>query len=192
MVNIIRSIRFTIVFAVILGIFYPLAVLGIGQWFFPWQANGSLVTFHHHKVGSMLIAQAVNQPGLFQPRPSAVQYNADGSGGSNLGPTNPALLKEIQQNIQKIEKQNPNIPIQEIPTSMVESSASGLDPDITLRDAQLQISRIAQVTGLSKNWLEQLIKKDTIHPTFGIWGMPMLNVMQLNLAIEKKLQNSKE
>ncbi len=182
MVNLWRSIRFTVVFAILLGIIYPLVVTGIGNLVFPFQAKGSMVTLNGRVVGSELIAQHTTNPGLFWPRPSFVNYAANGSGGSNYGPTSPKLVAEVRANI-KAADLPPGTKPSAIPPSMVESSASGLDPDITIRDAMLQIPRIARATGMSEASLRALVTKDTQHRIFGLWGQPMVNVMTLNLAI---------
>ena len=187
MVNFWRSLRFTITFAILLGIIYPLVVTGIGNLLFPFQAKGSIVSLQGRPAGSLLIAQNITAPGLFHPRPSAVNYAANDSGGSNLGPTNPALLAEVKKNLQTVEQQNPGTPVGSIPTSMVESSASGLDPDITVQDALIQVPRIAKATGISRTDLTSLINQYKQGRAIGIWGDPMVNVMQLNLAIEKRL-----
>lgn len=187
MVNLLRSLRFLVVSVVLLGLIYPLVITGIGQLVFPYQANGSMVKVNGTVVGSELIAQSVTNPGLFHYRPSAVNYAANDSGGSNLGPTNPALIKEIQTNIQVVEQQNPGTPVSSIPPDMVESSASGLDPDISIQDAMIQIPRISQATGLSQQELTSLVNQSKQGRVLGIWGVPMVNVMKLNLAIEKRL-----
>ncbi|WP_067618356.1 potassium-transporting ATPase subunit KdpC [Alicyclobacillus acidiphilus] len=188
MVNLWRAIRFTVVFAILLGALYPLAVSGIGNLLFPYQAKGSMVQLNGQTVGSKLIAQQVTAPGLFHPRPSAVDYAANGSGGSNLGPTNPALVKEVQQNLQVVEKQDPGTPPSKIPPDMVESSASGLDPDISVQDALIQIPRIAKATGLSQAYLKSIVNGNAQGPALGIWGNTVVNVMQLNVAIEQRLR----
>ncbi|MCL6453875.1 MAG: potassium-transporting ATPase subunit KdpC [Alicyclobacillus sp.] len=187
MVNFWRSIRFTMIFAILLGLIYPLVITGIGELLFPYQAQGSMVKVRGQVVGSMLIAQPVTNPGLFHPRPSAVNYAANGSGGSNLGPTNPALVKEVRNNLQTVLQQNPGVSPSQVPPDMVESSGSGLDPDISVQDALLQIPRIARATGLSQAYLQGLVRQYEQHPTLGIWGTPMVNVMQLNLVIERRL-----
>lgn len=187
MVNLWRTIRFTVVFAILLGCLYPLAVAGIGNLLFPFQAKGSMVQLNGQTVGSKWVAQNVTSAGLFHPRPSAVDYAANGSAGSNLGPTNPALIKEVQQNLQAVEQQDPGTPVSKIPTDMVESSASGLDPDISIQDALIQVPRIAKASGLSQAYLKGLINEYEQRPALGIWGSKMVNVMQLNLAIESKL-----
>ncbi len=186
MVNFWRSIRFTLVFAVILGLLYPLLVAGIGNVLFPFQAGGSIVSWQGRPVGSLLIAQRTTLPGLFQPRPSAVGYAANASGGSNLGPTNPALVAEVKGNLQAVLRQNPGVTAAAVPTDMVESSASGLDPDISMPNALLQVPRVARATGLSEAALRQLIDREETRPVLGIWGEPMVNVMRLNLAIVKR------
>lgn len=187
MVNVWRSIRFTVVFAVLLGLIYPLFVTGVGSVLFPFQAQGSMVKLHGQVVGSELIAQPVTNPELFLPRPSAVDYAANDSGGSNLGPTNPALVKEVRANLQAVERQNPGVTPSEVPPSMVESSASGLDPDISVQDALLQVPRISKASGLSQTYLKGLIRKYEQSPALGMWGTHMVNVMKLNLTLEQRL-----
>ncbi len=181
-----QSVRTTVVFMVLCGLLYPLFFVGVGQTIFPFQANGELVKGPNGAiVGSRLIAQPITRPGLFQPRPSAVNYAANGSGGSNLGPTNPALIKEVKGNIQAFEKLNPTVPVSKIGPTEVESSASGLDPDITVHDAMLQIPGVAKATGLSESTLRKLVMEHTAGRFLGIWGEPHINVMDLNLAVLK-------
>lgn len=185
MVNFWRSLRFTLVFAIILGLLYPLVVTGIGSALFPSKARGSIINIHGHPVGSTLIAQNITNPGLFHPRPSAVNYAANGSGGSNLGPTNPALLAEVRKNLQTVERQNPGTSPSVIPTDMIESSGSGLDPDISIQDALVQVPRVAKASGLTQASIKSLIDKYEQKPILGIWGEPMVDVMTLNMAILK-------
>ncbi|MFD1674085.1 potassium-transporting ATPase subunit KdpC [Alicyclobacillus fodiniaquatilis] len=186
MTNVWRSIRFTIVFAILLGLIYPLVVTGISNVLFPFQSKGSMVTYNGKVVGSELIAEPVTDPRLFWPRPSAVKYAANGSGGSNYGPTDPKLIQEVQGNI-KSDGAAAGTPTSSIPPDMVESSASGLDPDITIQDAMLQIPRIAKATGLSQSSLQTLVAQNEQGPSLGIWGIRMVNVMKLNLALEKQI-----
>ena len=186
MVTVLRSVRFTLVFALILGILYPLFVTLIGQTIFPYQANGSLVTWQGKPIGSMLIAQANTSPGLFSPRPSAVDYAANNSGATNYGPTNPALFKEVKANLLAVQKANPGIPIAAIPMDMVESSASGLDPDISIANATIQTVRIARVTHIKRSDLLRLIAQQEHHSFLGLWGSDYVNVLRLNLALLKK------
>ncbi|MCI0182663.1 MAG: potassium-transporting ATPase subunit KdpC [Acidibacillus sp.] len=186
MINFWRSLRFTIVFALLLGLIYPLVITGIGNLLFPYQAKGSMVMWRGQVVGSQLIAQETTVPWLFHPRPSAVHYEGNNSGGSNLGPTNPALIAAIRHSLHVVLKENPGTTVSQIPTEMVESSASGLDPDISIPDALIQVPRIARATGLSNSYLKGLIATYTEGRTLGIWGEPMVNVMQLNMEIVKR------
>lgn len=186
MTNVWRSIRLTLVLAILLGGVYPLFTWLIGNSLFPYQAQGSMVKQQGKIVGSKWIAQAADKPGLFHPRPSRTGDAGDRSGGSNLGPTNPALVKEIKQNLNQAEVQTGKA-ASSIPPDMIESSASGLDPDISPRNAELQIPRIARATGLSKAYLQNLVDARTKDRFLGIWGEPAVNVLELNLAVEKKL-----
>lgn len=183
MINLWRSIRFTIVFAILLGVAYPLVMVGIGNLVFPFQAQGSMMHVQGRIVGSKLIAQSVTRPGLFHPRPSVGNYAGNASGGSNLGPTSKALLAEVKGNLAKVEQQNTGVQAAGVPTSMVQSSGSGLDPDITIRDAQLQVPRIAKATGLTATKLDALIQANERHRLLGIWGNSYVNVLTLNIAI---------
>ncbi|MCY0896301.1 MAG: potassium-transporting ATPase subunit KdpC [Alicyclobacillaceae bacterium] len=186
MANVWRSIRFTVILGILLSVIYPLFVTLIGNLAFPFQAKGSMVRLHGHIVGSQLIAQKVTNPGLFWPRPSFVHYAANGSGASNYGPTNPLLVKSVAANL-KHDGVSPSVPVSEIPPSMVESSGSGLDPDITITDALLQIPRISKATGIREESLKQLVAKKETGLYWGLWGTPMVNVMELNLALERRL-----
>lgn len=184
MTNLWRSIRVTLVFAILLGVVYPFFTWFVGNRLFPYQAQGSMVKQHGTIVGSKLIAQAADKPGLFHPRPSWNGDAGDQSSGSNLGPTNPALVKEVRQNLNRAEVQTGKA-ASSIPPDMIESSASGLDPDISLRNAELQIPRIAKATGLSESFLQNLVVAKTKNRFLGIWGEPAVNVLELNLAVEK-------
>lgn len=190
MTNLWRGLRLTVVLAVLCGFLYPLLLVGVGSVALPFQATGSMMVRHGRIVGSYLIAQAVSSPALFHPRPSAVNYDADNSGGSNLGPTNPALLQAVRRSLEQVERQNPGTPVKDIPPSMVESSGSGLDPDITLADAHIQVARVARASGLSPALLDRLIRQNTVRPALGIWGQSMVNVNQLNLAVLALLPTS--
>ncbi|MDD9149160.1 MULTISPECIES: potassium-transporting ATPase subunit KdpC [unclassified Sporolactobacillus] len=187
MTNVWRSIRVTVVFAVLLGLIYPLVIGLIGNLLFPYQAQGSMEKHNGTIVGSRLIAQSFTSARYFHSRPSAVDYAANGSAGSNLGPTNPALIKEIGGNIALVKKQDGAPASQSIPADMVETSGSGLDPDISIENARLQIPRIAKATGLSEKYLQDLVSKGTNNRFLGIFGEPAVNVLDLNLALQTKL-----
>ena len=183
--NLLRSLRWLVVSVILLGLIYPLSITAISQMVFPFQANGSMMVYQGHVVGSRLIAQQVNMPGLFYPRPSAVNYAGNGSGGSNLGPTNPVLVQDVRKNLAQVLRQDPGVTPAQVPTSMVESSGSGLDPDITVGDALLQVPRVAKATGLSVGTVQSLVRQNTRRRFLGLWGNDRVNVLTLDLAVLK-------
>ncbi|MCO7125310.1 potassium-transporting ATPase subunit KdpC [Sporolactobacillus shoreicorticis] len=187
MTNVLRSLRVTAIFAVLLGLIYPLVIGLVGNLLFPYQAQGSMEKHNGTIIGSRLIAQSFTSAGYFHARPSAVDYTANGSAGSNLGPTNSALIKEISGNIALVKKQNGAIANASIPADMVETSGSGLDPDISLANARLQIPRVAKATGLSESYLQDLVARETQNRFLGIFGDPHVNVLDLNLVVRNKL-----
>jgi K+-transporting ATPase ATPase C chain len=167
------------------GVIYPYAVTGLAQWLFPQQANGSLIMKDGKAVGSRLIGQPFDDPKYFWSRPSATgtfPYNAAASSGSNLGPTNPALIKAIQDRIDVLHKSDPENK-QPIPVDLVTASASGLDPHITPAAAHYQVARIAKIRGMSTSVLESLIQKHTEGRFLGLIGEPTVNVLELNLEL---------
>lgn len=194
---IIRQLRpaivLTLLLTLITGILYPLATTGAAQALFPSQANGSLVYQNGKPVASRLIGQYWTQPQYFHGRPSATinlqgtpaPYQADNSGGSNLGPTNANLTKTLQQRIDDLKKENPDMPAgTPIPVDMVTSSASGLDPDISVAAAYYQIPRIAKVRGLSQDTVRQVVDDHVTGRFLGLFGEPRVNVLDLNLALD--------
>lgn len=187
MTNVWRSIRITVVLAVLLGIVYPVFITGIGNLFFPYQAKGSIISQNGRPVGSELIGQKTDRLGLFRSRPSAINYAANGSGASNLGPTNPAFVKEVQNSMNSVQKQIGTTQ-KNLPVDMVESSASGLDPDISVENAKLQVPSVAKATGISEKTLLGLVDKNKDNRLLGIFGEQSVNVLKLNLAVEKEKQ----
>lgn len=174
-----------LVFAVVTGIVYPLAMTGIGQAVFPYQANGSLVRVHGKVVGSALLGQYFRGKDVFWSRPSATSpmpYNAESSSASNLGPNNPVLLQHVETRVAAIQKANPGEK-GPVPVDLVTSSASGLDPDISLAAAHYQVARVARNTGLSVARLNGLIRRYTTSGFLGFGGDPVVNVLKLNLAV---------
>jgi K+-transporting ATPase ATPase C chain len=177
------SLIFLVVFTVITGVIYPLAVTGIAQTFFHSQANGSLIG---NSTGSALIGQPFSDPKYFWGRLSATEpfpYNAAASSGSNLGPTNPALRETIQARIDALKAVDPTNN-QPVPIDLVTASASGLDPDISISAADYQVSRVARNRGLSVEQVNALVSRFTEGRQFGIFGEPRVNVLQLNLALD--------
>jgi K+-transporting ATPase ATPase C chain len=172
---------------VILGLVYPVVIKGIGQVLFPNKANGSLIVQNGQVVGSRLIGQEFTAARFFQGRPSATTppYNAASSGATNYGPTNPALIKEVRTNLAAVLKANPGLTPQQVPPLLVESSGSGLDPDISPAAALLQVPRVAKANGLPQATVHQLVKAHVRGRFLGIYGDPYVNVLELNLAVER-------
>lgn len=171
---------------IITGVLYPFSITLIAQLAFPSQANGSLITQNGNVVGSALIGQSFDDPKYFWSRPSAtapVAYNAGASSGSNLGPTNPALIEAVQARAQALRAVDPNNTAP-IPVDLVTASASGLDPHISVAAANYQIARVARARNLDAARVQQLVAQHTEGRTFGILGEPRVNVLQLNLALD--------
>jgi len=175
-----------LIFTVLVGLLYPLVVTGIAQLVFPHQANGSLIVVNGKTVGSSLIGQQFTDPKYFWGRLSATgpyPYNAAASSGSNLGPTNPALLDEVKGRIAALKAADPSN-TQPIPVDLVTSSGSGLDPDISVAAALYQLPRVARLRGLSESALRTLVDQYTHGRQLGFLGEPRVNVLQLNLALD--------
>ena len=173
---------------VITGLVYPLAVCGLAQVIFPHQARGSLIVQGDKIVGSSLIGQNFSSPRYFQGRPSAAGdkgYDAASSGGSNLGPTNKALLDAVRLRLKNFVESNPGTTAQQVPIDIVTTSASGLDPEISPAAANLQVARVARVRALSEDQVRRLIVENTRPRTAGIFGEPGVNVLLLNLALDR-------
>jgi len=195
-----REIRPAIVVLVALtlitGLVYPLAMTGIAQVIFPYRANGSMITQNGHVVGSELIGQNFTSDKYFHGRPSATTapdpkdpnktiaapYNAANSGGSNLGPSNKALVDRVKGDIATLQKQDPGAPV---PIDLVTTSASGLDPDISPEAADFQVPRVAKARNLPEDRLRQLVEDNTEGRWLGLLGEPRVTVLQLNLALDK-------
>ena len=180
------SIRMTIVTAVIAGIIYPLVMTGLAQVTFPGKANGSLVKVNGRVVGSRLIGQDFTSAKYFQPRPSAAGkgYDAMDSSFSNLGPTNKALADRVQASVKQELAANPGLQFGAVPIDMVTTSASGLDPDITVANARAQVARVAAARGMSVPAVLALVAKNTTGRELGFLGEPHVNVLELNLALD--------
>ena len=175
-----------VVLSLVTGLLYPLAVTGVAQTVFPHQANGSLIQRGGTAVGSQLIGQSFTEPGHFWGRPSAtapMPYNAAASGGSNLGPTHPALAQVVQARIAALRAADPGN-LQPVPVDLVTASASGLDPHISLAAAAYQAPRVARARGLPLTQVQALVQQHTESPWLAWLGEPRVNVLALNLALE--------
>jgi K+-transporting ATPase ATPase C chain len=178
------SIRFTILATILCGVAYPLFITGIAGLLFPHQANGSLILKDGQVIGSELLAQSFTSDLYFHPRPSAAGngYDATSSGGSNLAQSNTKLVQRIQGDIDKLAKENPGKPV---PIDLVTTSASGLDPDITPDNAFFQAPRVAKARNLGEQQVRQLIEQHITGRQLGLLGEPRVNVLALNLDLDK-------
>jgi K+-transporting ATPase ATPase C chain len=172
-----------LILTVITGVIYPLVVTGIAQVAFPKQANGSLIVIDGKTYGSELIGQQFDDPKYFWGRPSAANYNAAASSGSNYGPLNPALMDMVQARVDALKAADPNN-LAPIPVDLVTASSSGLDPHISVAAALYQVHRVAAARGLEEAQVKSLVEKYTEGRQFGFLGEPRVNVLLLNLALD--------
>jgi potassium-transporting ATPase KdpC subunit len=190
------AIVLILTFTVITGVIYPLAMTGIAEVIFPHQSHGSLIEKDGKVIGSELIGQQFTSDKYFHVRPSAtlgpdpsdpskttaVPYNAANSGASNLGPTSKVLIDRIKADVDKLKQENPSA---QIPVDLVTTSASGLDPHISPEAAYFQVSRIAKARKMPENALQALVAEYIEGRTLGLFGEPRVNVLELNLALDK-------
>jgi K+-transporting ATPase ATPase C chain len=183
------SIAATVVLCVVVSGLYPVVIWGIGQAFFPHQANGSLVENNGQVVGSELLAQGFSGAKYFHPRPSnaGTGYDSTSSGGSNLGPTSQKLMDEIKANIVQYRQENSLAAEALVPADAVTASGSGLDPHISLQNALLQVPRVAKERGISEEAVRGEVTKATDKALLGIGGDPGVNVLKLNLALDTRV-----
>jgi K+-transporting ATPase ATPase C chain len=182
--NLISAVLITIVTTVLLGLIYPLAITTIAQVAFSDQANGQLIQRGGVTIGSRIIGQGFSKPGYFRPRPSATgtPYDGANSAGSQLGPTNRKLIDAVQANVAAARTENPNAPV---PVDLVTASASGFDPHISPAAAEFQIPRVARDRGLTEADLRRLVSHHTEGRQLGFLGEPRVNVLELNLALDR-------
>jgi potassium-transporting ATPase KdpC subunit len=183
------AIRTTIVTIVLTGILYPFVMIGLAQVLFPWRANGSLVTDEKGQVvGSALIAQGFANPAYFQPRPSAAGekgYDPTSSAGSNLGTTSKKLQDRVAGDLKTLEEQNPDAP-GPVPVELVTASGSGLDPHISPQGALWQVPRVAKARGITAERVKAVVDANVERRTFGILGETRVNVLLVNLALDRQ------
>ena len=183
--NLLVSILMTIVTTILLGFIYPLVVTGLAHLIFPHKANGQLIAANGTTLGSAIIGQGFSSPGYFHSRPSAAGngWDAANSGGSNLGPTNQKLIDRVKGDVTTAESENPRNPV---PIDLVTTSASGVDPHITPAAAEFQLPRVAEARGTTIDRVRLLVEKHTEERQFGFLGEPRVNVLELNLDLDKQ------
>ena len=187
MKNLLTAILMTIVTTILLGVIYPLVITGLAQAIFPDQANGQLIRRADGAIiGSRIIGQPFTGPGYFHSRPSAAGagYDASASSGSDLGPTSQKLIERVKAQVEDLQKENPGKPI---PIDLVTTSGSGLDPHISPAAADYQVPRVARERSLTENDVRQIVGAHTEGRTFGFLGEPRVNVLELNLDLDRRM-----
>jgi K+-transporting ATPase ATPase C chain len=184
--NLVSAILMTIVTTLLLGVVYPLVVTGLAQVLFPDKANGQLLERDGKVIGSRIIGQSFSSPGYFRGRPSAAGtgYDAANSGGTNLGPTNKKLVDGVTSGVEAARKENASDPV---PIDLVTSSASGLDPHVSPASAVFQVPRVARERGVAAPAVQRLVDAHTQGRQLGFLGEPVVNVLELNLALDAQM-----
>jgi len=184
--NLVVAVLMTIVTTLLVGVVYPLVVTGLAQLLFPDKANGQLLERDGKVVGSRIIGQGFSSPGYFRGRPSAAGtgYDAANSGGTNLGPTNKKLVDAVASNVAAARKENASAPV---PIDLVTSSASGLDPHVSPASAAFQVLRVARERGVAAADIQRLVDAHTQGRQLGFLGEPVVNVLELNLALDAQI-----
>lgn len=181
--NILPALRLTLICMVFFMGIYTLLVLGAAQ-ILPDKGKGKVVMVNEQERGWKLIGQKFTDDRYFWSRPSAVDYNAAGAGGSNKGPSNPDYLQQVQGRIDSFLVHNPDVKKEEIPSDLVTASGSGLDPDISVQGAYVQVKRIAKARNLPVERVQELVKRNISKPLLSMFGTERVNVLQLNIELD--------
>lgn len=184
MKNLLQSLKIYLFLTLVLGLVYPLCITLIAQILFPFQANGSLINIKGQIIGSTLIGQSFVDPKYFHSRPSAIDYDSAVSGASNLAPSSAKLLEITKQKIDRVRMEN-SLGKRSLPADMLLSSASGIDPHISIENALIQAKRIAKIRKLSWDKVNNLIADNTDKKFTEFWGRWAVNVLKLNIALDK-------
>ena len=186
MKNLMKSLRITIAFCIVLSVLYIGVLWVYGQFFGPGNGNAEVVTLNGKVVGAANVGQKFTKDIYFWGRPSAVDYTADASGASNKGPTNEEYLKEVEVRIDSFLVHHPYLKRSDVPAEMVTASASGLDPHITPECAYVQVKRVAKARGISEGDVMAIVEKQIEKPFLGLFGTEKVNVLKLNVEMDKR------
>jgi potassium-transporting ATPase KdpC subunit len=182
--HIFPALRLTLVLLILVSVIYPLVVAGIAQ-FAPGGGDGVTVSTNGKVVGYALVGQSFTEDRYFNSRPSAVGYNAAGSGGSNKGPSNPDYLRDVQARIDTFLVHNPGVSKADVPSELVTASGSGLDPDLSPAGAKIQVARIAKVRNMPVAKLNELVEAHTEGSLLGLFGPAKVNILKLNVSLDE-------
>lgn len=181
----ITSLKITALMIILFGAVYPLTITGIAKLIAPNRGNGAIIEMNGKTVGFEMIGQSFVSDNYFNSRPSAVDYNAASTGGSNKGPTNPDYLIQVKERITNFLKQNPDIKREEVTVDMVTASGGGLDPHISVAAAEIQVARIAKARGVKEATIRELVKQHIERPILNIAGPEKIHILKLNIALDK-------
>ena len=181
----IKPLRAILVMTILCGLIYPLAMTGLCQAFFPYQANGSIIEHDGKVIGSAIIGQEFKDDKYFSGRPSANEYNAADSAGTNYGAINKDLKKQVEERAAAVRAKYGLLPTEKVPSDMVTNDAAGFDPHLSPEAIHLQVNRIAQARNMDKSVVLKLVEQNTEYPSFGFIGEARVNVLKLNLALDK-------
>ena len=181
----VKPLRAIIVMTILCGLIYPLAMTGLCQALFPYQANGSIIEHDGKVIGSAIIGQEFKDDKYFSGRPSANEYNAADSAGTNYGAINKELKKQVEERAAAVREKYGLLATEKVPSDMVTNDAAGFDPHLSPEAIRMQVDRVAQARNMDKSVVLKLVEQNTEYPSFGFIGEARVNVLKLNLALDK-------